>query len=468
MSAWSWFRQERVGSNGPSRIVEDSYAPDLDTTPAGSSWLLRYGAAMGGVLVALLVRLALTPLVGNSIPLAPFFIAELIIAWAVGYRPALLALALGITAGELLILKPNDVRAFFEFSHQIRFWTFLLFGFLSAFFIESLRTAQHRAASLAAIAFAQREQFRTSLNSIADGVIVTDRSGCVIFLNTTAQRLIGCGEEVLGQDLTKVFRLVDPANHEPIEDPVRAALRTDGVVYLSSSGLLISLNGIERPIEERSAPVRDEQGRASGVVLIFRDVTQRQQDEEALRTSEALYRTLTNAIPQIVWTAGADGSTDYVNQQWHYYLGMASAQSLSAGWEASLHPAEMEAVHRAWNQSLQTQRPFVMEFRLRQSDGRYRWFLTRACRCAIRAATWSSGSAPRRTSTTSSGRKKRSKMPIAARTSSWQCWPTSCATPWRLSGIAWSCCGARRGRCRAGICPRSHRSSGAAVDPAGG
>lgn len=93
--------------------------------------------------------------------------------------------------------------------------------------------------------------------------------------------------------------------------------------------------------------------------------------------SERHYRQLAEAVPDIIWTASADGQVDYLSQRWFQYTGLSLEQSAS-GWRAAMHPDDVPLVDRAWEESVRSGTSFQMEARLRASDGSYRWHLARA------------------------------------------------------------------------------------------
>jgi len=90
------------------------------------------------------------------------------------------------------------------------------------------------------------------------------------------------------------------------------------------------------------------------------------------------YRTLTEVIPQIVWTAKPDGGVDYVNHKWFEYTGMSFEQTRDWGWQPALHGDDIEPVTLKWKESLASGLPFEFEMRFRRHDGIYHWFLVRA------------------------------------------------------------------------------------------
>jgi PAS domain S-box-containing protein len=139
----------------------------------------------------------------------------------------------------------------------------------------------------AAVLREQREWLRTTLTSIGDGVIATDTFGRVTFLNAVAQRLTGWTEqEAKGEPLAFVFRIVNEETRAPVDNPALRALREGTVVGLANHTLLIARTGVEQPIDDSAAPIRDEQGQITGVVLVFRDVTERRRAELALREAD--------------------------------------------------------------------------------------------------------------------------------------------------------------------------------------
>jgi PAS domain S-box-containing protein len=140
---------------------------------------------------------------------------------------------------------------------------------------------------------AQREWSRVTLSSIGDAVIVTDAQGRVTFLNPVAQDLTGWQQEALQKELPEVFRIVHEATRRAVESPVSRVLREGTVVGLASRNtVLIRKDGREVPVDDSSAPIRDERGHIAGVVLVFRDTSELRQARAALEASEVRYRRL--------------------------------------------------------------------------------------------------------------------------------------------------------------------------------
>jgi PAS domain S-box-containing protein len=145
---------------------------------------------------------------------------------------------------------------------------------------RNLRSRQRAAEEVAR----NREVLRVTLVSIGDAVITTDSSGRVAFLNPEAERLTGWKtEEALGKPLDRIFRIVNESTREPIENPAIRVLREGQSVGLPNQALLVGSDGREVPIDDSAAPIRDAAGLVSGVVLVFRDVTEERAASVQLR-----------------------------------------------------------------------------------------------------------------------------------------------------------------------------------------
>lgn len=140
---------------------------------------------------------------------------------------------------------------------------------------------------------ASRDLMHTTLTSIADAVIATDDSGQVTFVNGVAESLIGYTQaQAQARKLEDVFNVVSETAREPVKNPAEQALHEGVIIALADNAILISRDGNERPIEANAAPIRNPHDKIMGVVLVFRDITQRRQSEAELRRlNQALKRT---------------------------------------------------------------------------------------------------------------------------------------------------------------------------------
>ena len=122
----------------------------------------------------------------------------------------------------------------------------------------------------------QREWFETTLESVGDAVMATDVRGHVVFMNPVAEHLTGWTvEQARDRACTDIFRIVNEDTRQVVENPVTRVLQQGIVVGLANHTLLIAKDGTERPIDDSGAPIRNRHGRIVGVVLVFRDVSER-------------------------------------------------------------------------------------------------------------------------------------------------------------------------------------------------
>jgi PAS domain S-box-containing protein len=131
--------------------------------------------------------------------------------------------------------------------------------------------------------------------------------------------------------------------------------------------------------------LRAADGQVDGIIAFAVDVTDQvraRQRMEALagevRASEQRFRTLAEAMPQLVWSAGPDGAHDYFNQRFLDYTGAARGQPDTATWLQSMHPDDREKALARWRHSVATGEPFEIEYRRTRPDGEWRWLLGRA------------------------------------------------------------------------------------------
>jgi diguanylate cyclase (GGDEF)-like protein/PAS domain S-box-containing protein len=112
-------------------------------------------------------------------------------------------------------------------------------------------------------------------------------------------------------------------------------------------------------------------------VAVFDNITIRKLAEQALRSSEADFRALIEAVPQIVWITRPDGANIYVSQQWADYTGLALEECLGHGWNKPFHPHDRQDASDEWQRATKAVETYSMESRIRRADGIYRWWLIR-------------------------------------------------------------------------------------------
>ena len=133
----------------------------------------------------------------------------------------------------------------------------------------------------------------TTLHSIGDGMIATDSEGKITRINAAAEKLTGwSADNAIGKPVEKVFRIINTESRKIIANPAREVLRKQKIVGLANHISLIALDGKERHIADSGAPILDEAGKITGVILVFSDITENYLRAAAIRTSEKQYHSI--------------------------------------------------------------------------------------------------------------------------------------------------------------------------------
>jgi PAS domain S-box-containing protein len=186
---------------------------------------------------------------------------------------------------------------------------------------ETVQQARKHPRSARAIGESEEWLF-TTLESIGDGVIATDAQGAITFMNLVAVTLTGWSEEeAQGRACHEVFHIVNESTRMETECPVVKVVRDGVVCELAKHTVLIARDGIEHNIDDSSSPIRNKAGLLIGVVLIFRDVTERRKSEQTLQEQQEILQTLFDHIPVIVTFLDAQHQCKWVNQEWTRVLG---------------------------------------------------------------------------------------------------------------------------------------------------
>ncbi|MFN0017631.1 MAG: ATP-binding protein [Pirellulaceae bacterium] len=265
--------------NGPDEAIK-FMAKGYRTAP------FRYGGAVLAIFFATLLRYWLDSLVEGA-GLAVFFVALVIAAWYGGVGPFMLAFALSLASFRLFFPSPPDAAPDPPARVLIGLGAFFFVGIAAAILSESARRAKQRAQLQAEAAVNQRERLRATLSCIGEAVIVADSHGQLTMMNPVAERLTGwSAEEAGGRPIEDVIRLCDELSGEVVANPFGQDFRHRIAASPVRQVVLESRDGRRLPIDYSAAPVEDQDGPSSGVVLIFRDVTQQRHAEQTLRDAD--------------------------------------------------------------------------------------------------------------------------------------------------------------------------------------
>jgi diguanylate cyclase (GGDEF)-like protein/PAS domain S-box-containing protein len=122
--------------------------------------------------------------------------------------------------------------------------------------------------------YVEKERAQITLNSIGDGVLCTDNSGRVTYLNVVAEKMTGWSlQEASGRPFAEVFKIIDGATRQPALDPMEMAIEQNKTLGLTINCILVRRDGVESAIEDSAAPIHDRTGRVMGAVMVFHDVS---------------------------------------------------------------------------------------------------------------------------------------------------------------------------------------------------
>ncbi len=216
-------------------------------------------------------------------------------------------------------------------------------------------------------------RYRDLFENANDLIYTHDLLGNFTSLNRAGERITGYSrQEALSMNVSQVVAPASLAQARAMTLRKMAGdhATTYQIDILDKQGRIVSLDLSTRLIYKN--------GRAVAVQGVGRDVTERKRQDEALKASELRFRQLGEGISHQVWTADSSGSLDYVNGRTLSYFGLPSAQLVGDKWRDVVHPDDLpQCVHR-WSHSVATGENYKAEFRLKRSDGIYRWHEARA------------------------------------------------------------------------------------------
>lgn len=217
-------------------------------------------------------------------------------------------------------------------------------------------------------------QLRDLLATLDLGAFMTrDLNGIIRFWSEGCTSLYGwTSAEAVGRNAHDLLQTNFPASLTEVQ----AALERDGKWVGDLRHL--TRDGRELVVNAHKALRRNADGASAVVLEALTDVTAHRRAEVALHESEAQFRTLADAMPQMAWAARPDGFHDYYNARWYEFTGASLEQTAGEGWNGILHPEDQPAAWAKWQHSLATGEPYEIEYRLRRHDGVYRWTLGQA------------------------------------------------------------------------------------------
>ncbi len=145
------------------------------------------------------------------------------------------------------------------------------------------------------------QRWATTLSSIGDAVIATDTAGRITFMNPVAEKMTGWNlQEAANKPVTEVFNIINEQTRQKVVDPAEKVLQSGMIVGLANHTVLVRKDGTEVPIDDSGAPIQGAEGKITGVVLVFRDITERKKIERELIESEQQSKSMAENIPSVL------------------------------------------------------------------------------------------------------------------------------------------------------------------------
>ncbi|MEH2326691.1 MAG: PAS domain-containing protein [Nostoc sp.] len=198
------------------------------------------------------------------------------------------------------------------------------------------------------------------------------------YLSSRWLEMLGYEQGELPGNFSSWERLIHPEDKVWVMERLNAHLQDDSVSYKFEYRMLTKSGEWKWIANHGKVVLRDQQGNALRMAGIHHDITDRKQAEEALRQSEERYRCLAELIPQLVWTANAEGALIDVNQRWLEFTGLTPEQTHNICWKEVIHPEDIIILAQKWSEAVQQGTSYQAEGRMRRADGVYRWHLHQA------------------------------------------------------------------------------------------
>ena len=277
---------------------------------------------------------------------------------------------------RLLGVRQQETAAALAKAHSTLFLaTAVAFGAVLAASLLVLRESANQR-SLARVARTNR----LLIESTGEGIYGIDTAGQCTFLNKAGEKLLGrTAADIVGQnmhDLTHHTR-VDGTRYPAEDCPIYRAFRT-GMGGRVTDELFFRGDGSSFPVEYSAYPIRNDDNEVEGAVVTFNDTTERRRQDAEIKESGERFSALADNMAQLAWMADGSGHVYWYNQRWYDYTGTTPDEMKTQGWTSVQHPDHLERVVEKYAATVVRGEPWEDTFPMRNKDGGYCWFLSRA------------------------------------------------------------------------------------------
>ena len=356
----------------------------------------KFVVAVLAATLAVLVRGLFNPIMAGDHAFVIPLLSVVFVAWYCGLWPGLVTLFISMVAVIYFYIEPKNSLFINKYSDQVAVAFFLFAGFACSLLgqaqlnnsrrvTRNLYTSQVKQRELEALTLQLMTSQRQTAESLAQldtfvmnaplGMAFLDRELRLVRINKQLAEANGLNIETdLGKPLTEA---VPDLPVEQLEEYLQVLATGEAVTNRLVVGQPDSPMVAGRVWESSYYPVRQPDGNLLGVGVVTREISQKLHDEQALKESEARFRSLAEAMPQIVWVTLADGFVEYFNSNWFHHTGRTELESLGSAWMDALHPDDRESTAERWNKATSSGQPYEVNYRFRGATGDYRWFLGR-------------------------------------------------------------------------------------------
>jgi PAS domain S-box-containing protein len=218
-----------------------------------------------------------------------------------------------------------------------------------------------------------------TLQSIGDGVISTDRNGNIVNMNPIAENMCGWKlSDAYGKPLTDIFNIINSNTRMTVENPVNKVIEKGKIIGLSNHTVLISRDGAEYHIADSAAPIKNNDGFITGVVLVFSDVTEKFKAEEKLRESERSKSVLLSNLPGIAYRCKYDRqrTMEFISEGFTPLTGYLTDDIINnhaLSFNDLILPEYHEYLWKVWEKAVQHHETVQVEYRILTADHHEKW-----------------------------------------------------------------------------------------------